>query len=405
MATKTWIGSSGSEEPTAGDQLQGTTSGATATFVSATLASGTWVGGDAAGVLTLRAVSGTFGEDDVLINNRTLTTDIATIDIAGTAYTDNSGDFDIAANWSPSGIPADGDDLVFNGLTDTVPSSWAGSTKQTSGKSFSVLDGFDQSTKNFPTIIVSADYSGDIGYGQDGSTYYGLRTSADRVSFDGSGNLHLIAQHASDAIDAVASSSSSGSVFLGKGFSNGQKIAEVINSGSGSIEILGASLSTLASPEVDSVTCTGNRGDITIAEDNSSTVLVIRSVLGSVTAYCDIATASISGGTLNWGREDFTPSSAKEIDLLELLQGTVTWDMSGTVSECYAYSGTMSLSGSGTKVIGDSTLNNGTIEIYEATVDFSDAAGNITLGTDAEITILGGGQFNPPPYSDVTWTF
>ena len=411
MATKTWIGStatigydSGSEEPTAGDELEGVTSGAKAKFVSAALASGTWGGGDAAGVLTLRAVSGTFTEDEALKNNRTLTADIAAIDIAGSAYTDNSGDFDTAANWSPSGVPADGDDLVFNGLADTVPSTWAGDTKQVSGKSYSVIDGFDQSAKNFPSIIVSSDYSGSIGYGQSGSVYYGLRTSADGVVFAGSGELHLISQHLSDAIDSVACSSS-GSVFLGKGFINGQKITEVINSGSGSIEILKALLSTLAAPEVDNVTCTGNRGQVTIAEDNSSTTLTVRSVLGTVTGYCDIAEATVSGGTLNWGRSDYVPASAKEIDLLELLQGTVTWDMAGTVSECYAYSGTFLLSGSGAKVIGDSTLNNGTIEIYEANVDFSDASANVTLGTGAEVTVLGGGRFNGPPYSDITWTF
>lgn len=409
-ADKTWIGSistigydSGSDEPTAGDELEGTTSGAIATFVSATLASGTWAGNDAAGVLTLRTVSGTFVEDEIIINNSTLDTDIADINIAGGAFTDSSGDFDVAANWDPSGIPATADDLIFNGLADTVPTDWDGSDKQTSGKRFSVELGLDQSAKNFASIIISDAYTGNIGYGLDGSTYHGLRCASDEVIFAGTGNLYLIAQHASLPIDSFASASSNGSSFLGKGFTNGQEITEVINSSNGEVEIVTATLSTLAAPEVDVVVCSGRSGSITIPDDNSSTVLDVKAILGTITAYSNIASALVSGGNLQWGLEDFTPSSARTIDLLEIAQGSFTWDMAGTISENRNFDGTFTLSGSGLKVIGDSTLNNGTIEIYSASVNFSSASNNISLATDAEVKIIGSGSFQPPKFVDVTW--
>ncbi len=409
-ATKIWLGStatigydSGSDEPTAGDTLTGTTSSASAVFLSATLGSGSWAGNDAAGVLTLRAVSGTFTEDEIIINSTTLDTDIATIDIAGSAFADGAGDFDVAANWSPSGVPATADDIVFNGLADDVPSDWDGASTQTSGKKFSVDAGFDQSAKNFASITVTSGYDGDIGSGLVASTYNGLRFACDDVIFAGTGDVHLIAQHASLPIDSVTNSSSSGSMFLGKGFTNGQEITEVIHAGSASTEILEASLSTLAAPEVDAITCTSRRGSVTIAEDNSSTVLSIRVALGTINAFCNVDSVEISGGTFNWGSGDFVPSSARTIDLLEILQGTMLWDMAGTISECKAFVGDFRLSGSGAKVIGDSTLNAGTIEVYDATIDFSNAENNISLATDAEVKILGQGTFLPPPFVDITW--
>ena len=412
MADKTWLGStatigydSGSDEPTAGDILTGTTSGAFAKFVSATEASGSWAGNDAQGVLTLRAVSGTFQEDEVIINSTTLDTDIGEIDTAGNAFADGAGNIDVAANWSPNGVPADGDDLILNGLADTVPDDWDGSTKQIAGNKYSVELGLVQNTKDFPSIIVTSDYSGNIGYGLDGSTYHGLRCAAGEVIFAGSGEIHLIAEHTGAAeIDSFASSSSNGDVFLGKGATNGQAIGEIINSGRSTINVISASLSTLGAPEVDNVTCTSRQGSIIIAEDNTSSVLIIRVALGTVTAYCSVAEVLVAGGTFRWGLNDFSPSAARTITLLEMLQGSIIWAMAGTISESRNFVGGFTISGSGAKILGDSSKNNGTIEIFEASLDFGNASNNITLAADSEVKILGNGRFNPPPFTDIVWT-
>ena len=55
---------SGSVAPVVGEALTGDTSSATGNVISYTLASGTWGGGDAAGVITLGAVTGTFIDNE-----------------------------------------------------------------------------------------------------------------------------------------------------------------------------------------------------------------------------------------------------------------------------------------------------------------------------------------------------
>ena len=413
MADKTWLGDnatigydSGSDEPTAGDILTGTTSAAFAIFVSATVAGGSWVGNDASGVLTLKSVSGTFLEDEVIINTTTGDTDIADIHIAGSAYVDNAGDFNIAANWSPSGVPADGDDLFFNGLADTVPVGFADSTNHTEGKKYSVTDTLDQSAKDFPTIIVSENYDGNIGYGFDSEVppvYHALRCAADSVVFEGSGEFHLVSQHATEDLDSVVSSSSNGTMYLGKSDTNGQAIIDVVNSGN-VINILTAATDTLAAPEVDNIVCASRRGSVNVPEDNSSATLLIRSILGTVNCNCSTAEVQVAGGSFNWGAADFAPAAARTITKMLLFQGNVNWDMAGTISELICYDGKFSLSGSGVKVLGDSTKNNGTIEIYNAAVSLVGASNNISLAADSEVKVLGGGSFSAPKFTDIVFT-
>jgi hypothetical protein len=57
--------SGGTHQVVVGDILTGATSGATARVISLTLTSGTWAGGDAAGVLTLCDQTGTFTAEDL----------------------------------------------------------------------------------------------------------------------------------------------------------------------------------------------------------------------------------------------------------------------------------------------------------------------------------------------------
>lgn len=56
----------GMKEPTAGLTVIGATSGATGIVVTFVLESGSWVGGDAAGYLVIRSLSGTFQDDETI---------------------------------------------------------------------------------------------------------------------------------------------------------------------------------------------------------------------------------------------------------------------------------------------------------------------------------------------------
>lgn len=63
---------SGSETPVYGDTIAGATSGASGTFLNATLSSGSWDDGDATGEMYLKSVSGTFASGENLdINSGT----------------------------------------------------------------------------------------------------------------------------------------------------------------------------------------------------------------------------------------------------------------------------------------------------------------------------------------------
>lgn len=83
IAAETVPFTSGSEEPSSGDTIDGATSAASGTFMFAVVTSGTWGGGDAAGHLFLKSVSGTFQSENLDINGGT--TNVMTIGADTTA--------------------------------------------------------------------------------------------------------------------------------------------------------------------------------------------------------------------------------------------------------------------------------------------------------------------------------
>ena len=62
---------SGSEEPTLGDTIDGATSTESGTFMFAVVTSGTWGGGDAAGFIFMKSLSGAFQAENLDINGGT----------------------------------------------------------------------------------------------------------------------------------------------------------------------------------------------------------------------------------------------------------------------------------------------------------------------------------------------
>ena len=316
--------------------------------------------------------------------------------------TGNEADFDTAANWSPVGVPASGDTLIFSNMANKVPTDWAGDAKQKKGTAFSVTTNLDQSSKDFAKIVVHDSYDGNIGYGLDAGVYYALRCAAADVLFAGSGDLHIVSQHATGAIDRVINNSNNGHLYIGKGYTGGQKTASLVNAGQ-YVDILAAEGTTLAAPEIDTLVSVSGRGEVIIPEDNTSTALIIRNVLGKVTAFCNIDILELAGGTVNWGEEDYTPATAKTLNKLLQYAGKLQWDMAGTLKECHVYNGVFSVSGYGNKTIGDSTLNNGTIEVYNGTLDLSEALNNCDLGIDCEVQVLGKGSFNVPKFTDIVF--
>lgn len=79
--------SGGTDKPRVGDIITGATSADTAEIDKITLSSGSWAGGDAAGILWLRKVTGEFQAENLNIDARNIA-DFATI-AAGLTITDN----------------------------------------------------------------------------------------------------------------------------------------------------------------------------------------------------------------------------------------------------------------------------------------------------------------------------
>jgi len=94
--TRTYT-SGGTHEITAGETVTGHTSGATALVQAVSLSTGTWAGGDAAGTLTLRRITGTFAAENLDVG-----TSLNVATIAGTL------------------TPGDPIDLVTAGLAEAI---------------------------------------------------------------------------------------------------------------------------------------------------------------------------------------------------------------------------------------------------------------------------------------------
>lgn len=110
---------SGSEEPDPDDEIEGAVSGATGKFVSVTVDTGTWGGGDAAGTIYLYDVVGAFNGTEDLDNNTSTTANIATMDGAATGGDYSGGENDRWNGGVLSGI------LVLNNSGVDNPQYWA----------------------------------------------------------------------------------------------------------------------------------------------------------------------------------------------------------------------------------------------------------------------------------------
>lgn len=108
----------GVEEPTAGDIIEGVTSGATGTFVDVTVDSGAFGTSDAAGTIELESVTGTFNAAENLKNNTTTTNPIAATTGASTEGAYSTGVLDRWTGGVISGIL-----VLNNGVND--PQYWS----------------------------------------------------------------------------------------------------------------------------------------------------------------------------------------------------------------------------------------------------------------------------------------
>lgn len=309
--------------------------------------------------------------------------------------TGNEGDFATAANWADttgaSGVPASGDTIIFSNLAAEVPDGWSGASTQTVGTHFSVDDGLDQSTKNFAAIIITPEYTGNIGY--DDSGIHALLCAADYIDIRGSGSYYLIGAHATAAIDEVVVNGPQAAVYLGKAATSGCELTRLVCVDGYTEVLANVDDGGVTNPDVELVQVIGANAMALIGEGNTGT---LDATVVAGTLYTDSGLASLvqSGGTVYLGNAGYQNATAADVDQVYMYAGTTYWRLMGTMKGLTQFGGQMIAAGSLPKTLGDLSVNGGRIELYNGTLDLSGSQyGAITLGSGCEVVVRGEGVY------------
>lgn len=312
------------------------------------------------------------------------------------------GDFDVAANWSPSGVPADGDTLIYS---DKAGIAEGAITGHTDGNHWNCIDDLDQSAKDFPKIIITPEFTGNIGagYATPLATESALECAAGEISCKGSGIYYLTAKHAAAEFDLVLADLATGSLYVGSAATSGQGVTSLINV-RGGVEFLDAISSYLSAPEVLAIENVSSNSTTILHKDNSAASLAITCTQGLL--YCDstFTTVQVSGGTFVAGRSGFVPASSLTLGNITMTGGAVQWRVQSTLNGLIIWAGTVTAYGAEDKTLGLSSVNSGTIEVHGGTLDLiSQQIGALVLGGSCEVEISPGGIFMPPVSTVSAW--
>jgi len=309
-------------------------------------------------------------------------------------------DFDRIPNWLPAGIPVDGDNLIFDDRANTDTAT---------GKKYSCLSGLNNNSKNFTRILVDSSYDGDIGigYGSPNIDTAALACGCDEIIFRGSGNAWLTAWHASALFDSVVCDSSSGALYIGKAAANGQQTTSLLNI-QGQVQFLGPITSFLFPPDLHALKqlLSGATTIITGGGCDSIDLIVLN---GQLFIDSGFATLMMVAGTMNWGNDGFVPSAIKlggvGEDSVKIYGGVLNWKMLSTLQALKLWGGQVVASGAQAKTLGLSTINSGTIELWNGSLDLQTSqSGDMVLGANCEVNLKTRvASFLPPKNQDITW--
>lgn len=269
----------------------------------------------------------------------------------------NVGDWDTAANWSPSGVPVATDDVIFQNSSQDV------------------LTGLDQSAVALNSVTFDQSYTGRIGTGASDfleiqcstcvigqvRSSTGTQTGSKRLNLDfGTTTACQVSVYntASSAIDQ-----------------NRQPLRiRAVNAGT-DLFVYGGSLSV--SDDADN---TSTLGDIEL--NNSSTVNIGRGVTltninlngGTINTQSSVTTANVRNGTLNF----YDDIVASTITTLTQSGGIVNHFAIGTITTVTLTGGTLDLTKTQqAKTVTNMTVGGGTL-ITDST--------NVTITNDIQLT-------------------
>ena len=247
-------------------------------------------------------------------------------------WTGTDGDLDVAGNWSTTGVPGAGDDVIFDG--------------RSTGDVSSNLDVW--ATTNLGSLTVWSGYTGDIG--SSGSTPLQMECNAGEVYLAGTGTTYLQCAAAADGSILKCIINSAGTVYLSSE-DNGNADADVYTTVQiikGTVYVLGESENSGVSGHLGEsgtaittlkITPTGTAtvriGDQCVNFKGTDRPMDVIIDGGTLTAHSALGDIQQMGGTLNYGSTDIDmDGSDDDITSLTVSGGTFYWkpQNSGSIS-------------------------------------------------------------------------
>jgi len=298
---------------------------------------------------------------------------------------DDYGDFNNASNWQTAtggagSVPTSSDVIVFDGRAATVPSDYSG-TKHTAGKHYNCYHNMASGPDDCQGVVIASDFTGRIGITSDdieGALQLSV-ASGKRIIYQGDEPCLLKIKTASKTVPAVVHNSTSGLLKI-SGVNDTNAIWELI-------ELFGGG--TLEIEDDTKVTDIYNFGTATITIGEDCPACSIYQYGGSFTADSPLTLLELYGGTAAFGSLLTEAPSAASIDLatLKLWGGNFTWRAPGKITDCTMHGGTITVTGTGDKTIGNASE---TWKLYGGTFDATAQAGNLTLTSGCAILVKGG---------------
>jgi len=241
----------------------------------------------------------------------------------------NEGDWSVAANWSPSGVPVATDHV-------RIPAS----------SSEDITAGLNQSAVALGDVIVEKGYTGTIGT----SAGY-LQIDPNRFQFEGTGESYI--DLGSAAIDVLildtATAPATGQHGL---YLKGSAIA-ILSVLDGDVAVAGLHGETAT---VTTARTVGDRAKLTLGA--GVTLTNLDTVKGEATLRCACTTIDVLGGQL-------TTEEVGAITTLNVRDGTAYPNSTGTITTLNLHGGTVDLTGSGLARTITTLVHNGGAILYD----------------------------------------
>ena len=239
--------------------------------------------------------------------------------------TGNVGDWGTAANWSPSGVPGAGDEIIIG--------------PEAAGQSVDIHGTLDQSGVALGDIWILEGYIGQIGlHGTGNSTPVNLQIDCTRLHVAGTGKMYISLEH-TGAIDVIVEAAEANPLI-------GESGLYVTTDGTGTIGILSVlsgfvSLAHFAddpSQTCAEAICNGPQAHLEIGEPVTATAVTVENGVCRWLSGNTTGTFTVSGGVANLLGSGAITAAVAAGGLMNLggigTISTLTMD-GGTVNGCY----------------------------------------------------------------------